>query len=102
VFHFPIYSLSLQHETPHTGEAFLIRRNRKERKLEIQTLDQQCFQRKIFIKRGKCKILINRNLTYIKLRKQKGNFSHSLMTAEPKEEKIDFFLGKSSDNERLS
>ena len=37
-------------------------RDKKPLKLENLTLDQQCFQRKILIKREKCKKLINRNL----------------------------------------
>lgn len=57
-------------------------KGQKPLKSENLTFDQQCFQRKILIKRGTCKKLINRNFIYIELGDQKAELSCPMMTAE--------------------
>ena len=67
------------------------------------TLDQQYFERKMSIKRRKCKKPINRNLNKIGSGDQKVKLSCLITTAEPNREKkrFVFFPGKNSSNERL-
>ena len=56
--HFPSH---IRHYTQE--RYFLILRDKKLLELETLTLDQQCFQRKILIKRGRHKKFMNRNLS---------------------------------------
>ena len=58
-------------------------------KLENLTLDYQCFQRKILIRRGKCKKLINRSLKYIELGDQKWELSYPVRIIEHNTKKKD-------------
>ena len=74
-------------------------RGNKPLNLEKLTLVKQCFKRKIVIKRGKSKKLINRNLK--KGRPEwRGLMPYDYSRAQHKEDRLLFFPGKDSADEK--
>ena len=83
---------------PRKGPSWQLRGN-KPLNLEKLTLAQQCFQRKIVIKGGKSKKLINRNLK--KGRPEGGGLMpYDYSRAQHKADRLLFFPGKDSANEK--
>ena len=94
--HFSSYVRQYIHES-----SFQTLKNKKPLKLENLTLDQQCFQRKVLIKRRKYKKLINTNLNQNRLgRSEKGALPFMTVAEPNRKKKISFLPGKGSRNER--
>ena len=97
---FSICMLSLSCEKLHQ-RSFLALRDKMLLKPENWTPYQQCFQRKVLIKRRKYKKLINTNLNQNRLgRSEKGALPFMTVAEPNRKKKISFLPGKGSRNER--